>query len=79
MLSQILRGTQTSGPYRLLKLPWIRRGSGPLNRNSAWRAGRSPEQSVQNPAKLCLDGFCIGESINDPHFSEVNWIVPKKE
>lgn len=35
--------------------------------------------TAQTPANLCLDGFCIGESINDPHFSEVNWIVPKKE
>src|SRR5580700_6621074 len=28
---------------------------------------------------LCLDGLCIGESINDPHFVEVNWIVPNKQ
>lgn len=26
-----------------------------------------------------MDGFCIGQSINDPHFAEVNWIVPSKE
>lgn len=32
-----------------------------------------------NQAKLCLDGLCIGQSINDPHFAEVNWIVPNKE
>jgi hypothetical protein len=34
--------------------------------------------SAQN-GKLCLDGLCIGESINDPHFAEVKWIVPNKE
>jgi hypothetical protein len=34
--------------------------------------------SAQN-GKLCLDGLCIGESINDPHFAQVNWIVPNKE
>jgi hypothetical protein len=26
---------------------------------------------------LCLDGFCIGQSINGPHFDEVEWIIPK--
>lgn len=26
---------------------------------------------------LCLDGFCIGQSIKDARFSEVEWIVPK--
>ena len=27
--------------------------------------------------QLCLDGFCIGQSIRDRHFSEVNWITPQ--
>jgi hypothetical protein len=35
--------------------------------------------SAQEQARLCLDGLCIGESINDPHFTKVNWIVPTKE
>ena len=26
---------------------------------------------------LCLDGFCIGKSIQDKRFSEVEWILPK--
>lgn len=33
--------------------------------------------SAQSASHLCLDGFCVGQSINDPHFDEVNWIVPK--
>jgi hypothetical protein len=32
---------------------------------------------AQHP--LCLDGLCIGESINDPSFAKVDWIVPNKE
>ncbi|MGA8441344.1 MAG: hypothetical protein WB762_03355 [Candidatus Sulfotelmatobacter sp.] len=35
--------------------------------------------TAQTPTSLCLDGLCIGESINDPRFSEINWIVPNKE
>lgn len=31
-----------------------------------------PEQN----GSLCLDGFCIGQSIVDPRFDEVNWIIP---
>lgn len=27
---------------------------------------------------LCLDGFCIGQSINDARFAEVNWVVPRE-
>ena len=27
----------------------------------------------------CLDGLCIGQSIRDKRFDEVNWIVPNKE
>jgi hypothetical protein len=34
---------------------------------------------AQTEVRLCLDGLCIGESINDPHFSQVDWIVPNKE
>src|SRR5580704_10666856 len=34
---------------------------------------------ISKPTPLCLDGLCIGESINDPHFTEVNWIVPNKQ
>ena len=26
---------------------------------------------------LCLDGFCIGQSINDARFTEVNWVILK--
>lgn len=28
-------------------------------------------------AALCLDGFCIGQSVQDKRFSEVEWMVPK--
>jgi hypothetical protein len=34
---------------------------------------------ISKPTPLFLDGLCIGESINDPHFTEVNWIVPDKQ
>lgn len=27
--------------------------------------------------QLCLDGFCIGQSISDVHFDEVKWLLPK--
>jgi hypothetical protein len=30
-----------------------------------------------NKASLCMDGFCIGESINDPRFDQVTWVLPK--
>lgn len=30
-----------------------------------------------NSAELCLDGFCIGQSINTARFNKVEWIVPK--
>jgi hypothetical protein len=32
-------------------------------------------QSTKTP--LCLDGFCIGQSVNDPHFDQLEWILPK--
>jgi hypothetical protein len=35
-----------------------------------------PAQTGNRP-QLCLDGFCIGQSIRDRHFGEVSWIVPK--
>jgi hypothetical protein len=28
--------------------------------------------------ELCLDSFCIGQSIADPHFDAVDWIIPEK-
>ena len=28
---------------------------------------------------LCLDGFCIGQSIHDARFDKVAWIVPQKD
>ena len=31
-----------------------------------------------NKNSLCLDGFCIGDSINDAHFASADWILPKK-
>ena len=27
---------------------------------------------------LCLDSFCIGETIASPHFDDVKWIIPTK-
>lgn len=39
----------------------------------------APLMAQSKPTPLCLDGLCIGESINDPHFAEVNWIVPDKQ
>ncbi len=29
------------------------------------------------PTELCLDAFCIGQSIQDRLFSETEWIIPK--
>jgi hypothetical protein len=29
-----------------------------------------------NRGDLCLDGFCIGQSINDARFDAVDWIIP---
>lgn len=34
---------------------------------------------MSEQSSLCLDGLCIGESINDPHFTAMNWIVPNKQ
>ena len=35
----------------------------------------------QNPGRgsACLDGFCIGQSIEESRFDEVHWIVPQKQ
>jgi len=30
-------------------------------------------------APLCLDGFCIGQSIQDVRFDKVDWVQPKKD
>ncbi len=38
-----------------------------------------PSESIAaDRTASCLDGFCIGQSINDPHFDNVDWLVPKK-
>jgi hypothetical protein len=33
-------------------------------------------KSPANRIDLCLDGFCIGQSINDTRFNSVGWIIP---
>lgn len=37
----------------------------------------SPSAVTAAQSRLCLDGFCIGQSIKDTRFSEVEWMVPK--
>jgi hypothetical protein len=37
-----------------------------------------PTASTAQSEKLCLDGFCIGQTIHDPHFDQVAWITPTK-
>lgn len=37
----------------------------------------SATHSHAEAGNLCLDGFCIGQSIRDPHFDSVNWIRPR--
>lgn len=32
----------------------------------------------ETSAENCIDGFCIGQSINSSRFDEVEWLVPKK-
>src|SRR6185437_6435681 len=39
-------------------------------------AGSASSQTAVQSA-LCVDGFCIGQSIKDVRFSQVEWIVPK--
>ena len=38
----------------------------------------SPPSSWAQQQQLCLDGFCIGQTIQDARFSKVAWITPKK-
>src|SRR5205807_79783 len=37
----------------------------------------SVSAQTASQAALCLDGFCIGQSIKDMRFSGVEWIIPK--
>lgn len=37
-----------------------------------------PTVSNAQSEKLCLDGFCIGQTIQDPRFDQVAWIAPTK-
>lgn len=39
----------------------------------------SPKCSRAEQANLCLDGFCIGQSIRDARFDQVAWLVPQKD
>lgn len=39
----------------------------------------SPSSSRAQEAPLCLDGFCIGQSIQDGRFDKVAWVVPSKD
>jgi hypothetical protein len=62
-----------------------------MQRNPTWKAiaalivlvssGMSAQQSSAASSGesdgLCLDGFCIGQSIADVRFDKVDWIVPK--
>lgn len=45
----------------------------------AFASSPSTAQDVQRAQELCLDSICIGQSIKDAHFDEVNWIVPQKD
>jgi hypothetical protein len=37
-----------------------------------------PIAAIAQSEKLCLDGFCIGQTIHDPRFDQVSWITPAK-
>ncbi len=37
-----------------------------------------PAVSNAQSETLCLDGFCIGQTIQDPRFDQVAWITPTK-
>jgi hypothetical protein len=39
----------------------------------------SPIAGWAQETPLCLDGFCIGQSIDDAHFDKASWVVPKKD
>ena len=38
----------------------------------------SPIANLAQQGKLCLDGFCIGQTIQDAQFDRVAWITPTK-
>ncbi|HUV69511.1 MAG TPA: hypothetical protein VMW15_07605 [Terracidiphilus sp.] len=38
-----------------------------------------PLNSRAQQANLCLDGFCIGQSIKEARFDQVAWITPRKD
>ncbi|MGD0001502.1 MAG: hypothetical protein ABSE21_15500 [Bryobacteraceae bacterium] len=38
----------------------------------------SPTDSRAEQAGLCLDGFCIGQNIQDARFDKAAWLVPQK-
>jgi hypothetical protein len=37
-----------------------------------------PLEGKAQQANLCIDGFCVGQNINDARFSIIEWIIPKK-
>jgi hypothetical protein len=39
----------------------------------------SSTEGRAEPPGLCLDGFCIGQSIQDARFDKADWIVPQKD
>lgn len=43
---------------------------------SALAAQPSQPSPPASRTELCLDGFCIGQSVNDGRFDKVNWVVP---
>src|SRR5208337_434278 len=47
-----------------------------LTATRALFAQRQELNGSDHNAALCLDGFCIGQSITDPRFDVVNWIIP---
>jgi len=46
---------------------------------SALAAQQAHPAAPASRSGLCLDGFCIGQSINDARFDKVDWIVPHDE
>ena len=38
-----------------------------------------PRPGWTQPSPLCLDGFCIGQTITNARFDSVAWITPKKD
>jgi hypothetical protein len=39
----------------------------------------TPTAGRAQPANLCLDGFCIGQSISDRQFDSTDWKIPTKD